>query len=155
MTDYGFARASDETLGIRNDLAQQVIRALGDAGLPAFREGEAGSADRAGAVIHVEPDAETMSAAVSVTWRCDSGKLQSAVEDLASGRADTPATRYPGVIGAHMQLPLVRILLAAGIIATPTHDCTDPNHVLVFGRVSDLPPALRPGAGPLRSRASG
>ncbi|MFD9729359.1 hypothetical protein [Streptomyces sp. NPDC059072] len=119
MSEYGFARASDETIYIRNELAQQVIQALRYAGLAAFREGEAGSESQAGAVLHVEPDAETMSAAVSVTWRCDAGALHSALEDLRSGRTETPATRYPGAIGAHMQIPLIKILLAAGIIATP------------------------------------
>lgn len=144
MTEYGFIRASDEVLSIRNELADQVIQALQRAGLPAFREGESGFQDQAGAVVHVEPDAETMSASVSVGWRCSAGQLQSTLEDLTSGLIDTPATRYPGTAGLHTQIPLIKILLSAGIIATPNDDNMNPSHVLIFGRTSDLPPALRP-----------
>ncbi|MFF0429839.1 hypothetical protein ACFYUJ_36355 [Streptomyces sp. NPDC004520] len=42
-----------------------------------------------------------------------------------------------------MQAALIGILLSAGIIATLESDEMNPEHVLVFGRVSDLPPALR------------
>ncbi|MFE6712238.1 hypothetical protein [Streptomyces sp. NPDC057695] len=145
MTEYGFPRASDDVLAIRTELAEQVVQALGSAGLPAFREGHSGSADRSGAVVHIDPDAETASAAVSVGWRCDVGLLRAAVDSLASGSpADAPAVRLPGAIALHMQGALIRILLSAGIIATPENDETNPEHVLVFGRVSDLPPGLRP-----------
>ncbi|GLV87893.1 hypothetical protein Slala03_75820 [Streptomyces lavendulae subsp. lavendulae] len=144
MTEYGFIRASDEVLSIRNKLADEVIRALQRAGLPAFREGESGHQNQAGAVIHVEPDAETMSASVSVEWRCSSDQLHSALEDLTSGLTDTPTTRYPGTISLHMQIPLIKILLLAGIIASPNNDNMNPSHILIFGRTSDLPPGLRP-----------
>ncbi|MFF3688106.1 hypothetical protein [Streptomyces sp. NPDC002187] len=144
MSEYGFARASDETLGVRNELAGQVVQALLRAGLPAFRDGETGTEDRPGAVVHVEPDAETASASVSVGWRCDPGMIQAAVDSLTSGSPDAPVVQYPGTIGLHMQSALIKILLSAGVIATPENDSMNPERVLVFGRVSDLPPALRP-----------
>jgi hypothetical protein len=43
-----------------------------------------------------------------------------------------------------MQSALIKILLSAGIVATLEHDTMNPDHVLVFGSFSDLPPALRP-----------
>ena len=144
MSEYGFTRASEDVIAIRNELADQVIQALRHAGLPAFREGEKETADQAGAVVHVEPDADVGSAPVSVGWRCGPAMMQAAVESLASGNPDAPVVRYPGTIGQHMQSALVRILLSAGIIATLENDTMNPDHVLVFGSFSDLPPALRP-----------
>ncbi|WP_051845107.1 hypothetical protein [Streptomyces globisporus] len=145
MTEYGFTRASDEVIATRTELADLVVQALRRAGLPAFREGDSGSPDRSGAVVHVDPDAETASAAVSVGWRPGSGVVGAAVDALASGSPlDAPVVRRPGMIGLHMQGALIKILLSAGIIATPENDETNPEHVLVFGRTSDLPPALRP-----------
>ncbi|MGW2563216.1 hypothetical protein ACWCXB_29115 [Streptomyces sp. NPDC001514] len=144
MTEYGFPRASDEFIALRIELADQVVRALRRAGLPAFRDGESGSPDQSGAVVYVDRDAETASAPVSVGWRCDAGLAQAAVDALASGIPDAPAVRHHGMIGLHMQSALIRILLSAGIIATLENDNMNPDHVLVFGKVSDLPPALRP-----------
>ncbi|MEU9415930.1 hypothetical protein [Streptomyces sp. NPDC048272] len=144
MTEFGFPRASDEMLAIRNELADQVIQTLHHAGLPAFRESDPDTDDRGGAVIHVDFDAEIFSSAVSVVWRCDAVPLHAAVVDITSGNTDTPTARYPGSIGLQMQAPLMKILLTAGFIATPTNDAMDPTTVLVFGRTSDLPPALRP-----------
>lgn len=43
-----------------------------------------------------------------------------------------------------MQSPLIQILLTSGIIATPDNDSVNPESVLVFGTMADLPPALRP-----------
>ncbi|MFF5504164.1 hypothetical protein [Streptomyces roseolus] len=144
MTEYGFPRASDEVGAIRAELADHVVQALRGAGLPAFRDGDSGSPDRSGAVVYIDPDAEMASAAVSVGWRCDAGVVRAAVDALTSGRPLDPAVRRPGTIGLHMQGALIKILLSAGIIATLENDETNPEHVLVFGRVSDLPPALRP-----------
>ncbi|MGW2650091.1 hypothetical protein ACWC2T_35625 [Streptomyces sp. NPDC001393] len=62
MSEYGFARASDQVLAVRYELADHVIQALRWAGLPAFRDGEEGTADRSGAVVSVDADAETASA---------------------------------------------------------------------------------------------
>ncbi|APE21295.1 MULTISPECIES: hypothetical protein [Streptomyces] len=145
MTEFGFARASDDVIARRGELAEQVVQALRRAGLPAFRDGGSGSPDRVGAVVHVDPDAETASAAVSVGWRCDPGVARAALDALAAGSpADAPVVRRPGSIGLRMQGALVGILLSAGLIATPEHDEMNPDHVLVFGQMSDLPPALRP-----------
>ncbi|MCD2464266.1 hypothetical protein MBT42_11920 [Streptomyces sp. MBT42] len=144
MTEYGFTRASDEVIAVRTELADHVVEALRSAGLPAFRDGDSGNPDRSGAVVYIDPDAETASAAVSVGWRCDAGLVQAAVDALASGSPLDPAVRRPGTIGLHMQGALIRILLSAGIIATLENDEMNPEHVLVFGRVSHLPPALRP-----------
>ncbi|SDN04414.1 hypothetical protein SAMN04487981_103364 [Streptomyces sp. cf386] len=144
MSDYGFARASDEVLAVRNELADEAVQALRRAGLPAFLDGGTAPADRAGAVVQVEPDAETASAPVSVGWRCDPGMVEAAVDSLTSGGPGTPAARYPGMIGQHMQSTLIKILLSAGVIATPDNDTMSPERVLVFGMMSDLPPALRP-----------
>ncbi|MEU8974834.1 hypothetical protein AB0D11_37215 [Streptomyces monashensis] len=144
MSEYGFARASDEVVSVRRELADQVVQALRHAGLPSFLDGEAAMADRSGAVVFVDLDAETASASVSVGWRCDPAMTQAAVDSLASGDADTPAVRYPGVVGLHMQTALIKILLSAGIIATLENDTMNPDHVLVFGTMADLPPALRP-----------
>ncbi|WP_326665444.1 hypothetical protein [Streptomyces canus] len=144
MSEYGFVHASSEVLDARNALADQVIQALRRAGLPAFHERETATADRAGAVVHVEPDAETASASVSVEWRCDPGAIQTAVDSLSSGNPDAPVVRYPGVIGLHMQNALIKILLSAGIIATQDNDTMNPEGVLVFGLMTDLPAALRP-----------
>ncbi|MFI9342804.1 hypothetical protein ACIG0D_16220 [Streptomyces sp. NPDC052773] len=126
MSEYGFTRASDDVLAARSELAGQVVQALRRAGLPAFREGETATADRSGAVVYVEPDAELASASVSVGWRCD------------------PRMAAPETTGQHMQSALIKILLSAGVIATPENDNMNPDHVLVFGTMSDLPPALRP-----------
>ncbi|MFF3086795.1 hypothetical protein ACFVRB_17330 [Streptomyces nojiriensis] len=145
MTDFGFARASDEAVAIRIELADQVVQTLRRAGLPAFRDGESGNLDQSGAVVYIDFDAEMASAPVSVGWRCDAGLTQTAVKALASGnRHEAQAVRYPGMIGLHMQSALIKILLSTGIIATLENDNMNPDHVLVFGRVSDLPPALRP-----------
>ncbi|MCX5070957.1 hypothetical protein OHA84_36710 [Streptomyces sp. NBC_00513] len=127
-----------------NELADHVVKAFRHAGLPAFLEGEDGSDDLAGAVVNVEPDAEMGSAAVSVGWRCEVSKIHAALRELSAGAADTPPAKYPGIIGTHMQSALVKILLGAGIIATPNNDSTDSDRVLVFARVSDLPTALQP-----------
>ncbi|MET9787320.1 hypothetical protein [Streptomyces canus] len=144
MSEYGLPRASSEVLDARNALAHRVVRALRRAGLPASHERETAAADRAGAVVHVEPDAETASASVSVEWTCDPGMVQAAVDDLTAGNPGTQAVRYPGVIGLHMQSALIKILLSAGIIATQNNDTMNPEGVLVFGLMTDLPPALRP-----------
>ncbi|MEW2526486.1 hypothetical protein [Streptomyces sp. NPDC047071] len=144
MSEYGFFRASHEVLAARDALAAQVVQALRSAGLPAFREGEAGTEDRSGAVVQVDPDGETASASVSVVWRCDPAVVQAAVDSLTSGNLEAPIVRYPGTVGLHMQSPLIQILLTSGIIATPDNDTMNPDHVLVFGTMADLPPALRP-----------
>lgn len=144
MSEYGFARASDEVLAVRNELADEAVQALRRAGLPAFRDGETATADRSGAVVHVEPDAQTASAPVSVGWRCDPHMAEAAVDNLTSGNTDAPVVRYPGMIGQHMQSTLIKILLSAGVIATLDNDTMNPERVLVFGMMSDLPPALRP-----------
>ncbi len=70
--------------------------------------------------------------------------VKAAVDSLTSGTPDTSVVRYPGVIGLHMQTALIKILLSAGIIATLEKDNMNPEHVLVFGTTSDLPPAFRP-----------
>ncbi|MCT9083797.1 hypothetical protein [Streptomyces fulvoviolaceus] len=144
MSEYGFARASDEVLVVRNELAGQVVQALRRAGLHAFREGENEAADRSGAAVHVEPDAETASAAVTVGWGCAPGMVQAAVDSLDSGSPDAPVVRLPGTIGQHMQSALIKISLSAGVLATLENDTMNPERVLVFGMMSDLPPALRP-----------
>lgn len=144
MSEYGFTRASDEVLAVRDELADHVVQALRRAGLPAFRDGETGTATRSGAVVCVDPDAETASAPVSVGWRCDPGMTQAAVDSLTSGNPDAPIVRYSGMIGLHMQSALIKILLSEGIIATLENDSMNPDHVLVWGTVSDLPSALRP-----------
>ncbi|MET8806010.1 hypothetical protein [Streptomyces sp. NPDC004546] len=69
---------------------------------------------------------------------------QSALDSLTSGNPDAPIVRHPGMIGLHMQSALIKILLSAGIIATLENDPMNPDHVLVYGTVSDLPSALRP-----------
>ncbi|CAM5242983.1 hypothetical protein SALBM311S_12877 [Streptomyces alboniger] len=69
---------------------------------------------------------------------------QAAVDSLTSGNPGAPVVRYPGMIGQHMQIALIKILLSAGVIATPENDNLNPERVLVFGMMSDLPPALRP-----------
>ncbi|MEW2133423.1 hypothetical protein [Streptomyces sp. NPDC005435] len=144
MSEFGFTRASDDVLAARGRLADDVVQSLVDAGLPAFRDDPEAAVERSGALVSVEPDAETASAAVSVGWRCSPDLLQAAAERLLTGDADAPAVRYPGVIGRHMQSALIQVLLTAGIIATPENDAMNPARVLVFGRMSDLPPALRP-----------
>lgn len=144
MTEYEFTRASDEVVALRTELADDVVQALRCAGLPAFRAGDSGSPGQPGAVVYVEPDADMPTAYVSVGWQSDDSLIQAAVDALAAGNPDAPAVRRPGIIGLHMQSALIKILLSAGIIATLENDNMNPEHVLVFGRVSDLPPALRP-----------
>ncbi|MFD9566989.1 hypothetical protein [Streptomyces sp. NPDC059994] len=144
MSEYGFVSATDEVLSVRHDLAERVVAALQRAGLPACIEGELGSRDRAGARVEVQPDAETGSAAVSVFWGCDPAMVQAALNSLQAGRTDTPAFRYAGTMGLHMQSAMIKILLSSGIIATLEDDTMNPDAVLVFGMMSDLPPALRP-----------
>ncbi|MBK6017439.1 hypothetical protein [Streptomyces sp. MBT53] len=148
VPEHGFARASDEVLAARNELADQVVRALRRAGLPAFREGAPSTADRSGAVVHVEPDAETVPAPVSVSWRCDPAMIEAAVDSLTTGDPTAPAVRYPGTIGLHMQEALIKILLSSGVVATPENDTMNPDHVLVSGTTSDPPPAPRPTSTP-------
>ncbi|MFJ5812133.1 hypothetical protein [Streptomyces sp. NPDC093093] len=126
-------------------MAEKVIQAFQRAGVYAFREDrESSDFVQSGAVIYIHPDAELGSAALSVGWRCSDGMIQAAMDALSSGAADVPAVRYPGMIGLHMQSSLIKILLSSGIIATPECDTMNPEHVLVFGMQSDLPPALRP-----------
>ncbi|MFF1482119.1 hypothetical protein ACFVYD_31975 [Streptomyces sp. NPDC058301] len=144
MPEYGFVRASDEVLSGRYELPARVVTALRRAGLPAHIEGEAGSQDGAGARGEVQTDAETGSAAVSVCWSCDPGMVQAALDELTAHRVDTPAFRYVGTMGLHMQSSLIKILLSSGIIATLENDTMNPEYVLVFGMMSDLPPAFRP-----------
>ncbi|MEU6824846.1 hypothetical protein ABZ921_29810 [Streptomyces atriruber] len=144
MPEFGFIRASDEVLAIRNELADRVVQALRRAGLPAFHDTEVGTEDQSGSAVQVDSDAETASAPVSVIWRCDAAATQAAVDSLSSGNPDAPTVRYPGAIGLHMQSALIQILLSSGIIATPDNDNMNPERVLVFGAMSDLPPALRP-----------
>ncbi|MFD5936318.1 hypothetical protein [Streptomyces sp. NPDC060333] len=144
MTEYGFIRAPDEVISIRVELAEQVVKALQDAGLPAFRDMGSDGPDQAGAVVYVEPDAELGSAAVSVGWRCGTAKLQVALDALAAGTSDGSALRYLGMVSLPMQNTMIKILLSAGIIATLNNDTMNPEHVLVFGMTSDLPPAVRP-----------
>ncbi|MFI6054791.1 hypothetical protein ACIBCO_32480 [Streptomyces violascens] len=144
MPHYGFVRASDDVLAVRNGLAAQAIQALHRAGLPAFEEGAVGTDNQPGAVVEVAADAETASAPVFVRWRCDPSMIQAAVDGPASGDTDTSAYRYPGTAGLHMQNVLIKILLSAGIIATLDNDNMNPERVLVFGMMSDLSPALRP-----------
>nr|BFD88372.1 hypothetical protein StreXyl84_77730 [Streptomyces sp. Xyl84] len=144
VSEYGFVGATDEVLAIRKKLADKVIQALLRAGLPAFCEGEPGTEDGSGAVVYVDRDAETASAPVSVGWRCAPGALQAAVDSLTAGVSDSPVVRYPGEIARHMQAALIKILLSEGIVATIENDADNPDHILVFGAMSDLPPALRP-----------
>ncbi|MER7682159.1 hypothetical protein [Streptomyces sp. NPDC096934] len=144
MSEYGFLHAPDDVLVVRNELAEGVVRALKDAGFPSFLEGEESTANLGGAVVYVDSDAETASASVSVGWRCDPEMIQAAVDSLAAGDPNAPAVRYPGIIGQHMQSALIKILLSAGFIATLENDNMNPENVLVFGKMSDLPAALRP-----------
>ncbi|MFI1176716.1 hypothetical protein [Streptomyces melanogenes] len=148
MSEYGFVRASDEVLAVRYELAARVVTALRRAGLPAHIEEEAGSQDGAGARVEVQPDAETGSAALSVFWSCDRAMVQAAFDGLQTGQIDTPAFRYVGTMGLHMQSAMIKILLSSGIIATLENDTMNPDAVLVFGMMSDLPPALRPAFTP-------
>ena len=146
MSDYGFARASPEVLAARHELADQVIRALQRAGLPAFHHGAPETAHRSGAAVHVEPDAETTpaSAPVSVSWRCDPAMIEAAVDALTAGDPTAPIVRYPGTIGLHMQSALIDILLSSGVVAKPDNDAMNPDHVLVIGTMSDPPPTPAP-----------
>ncbi|MFK4144376.1 hypothetical protein [Streptomyces sp. NPDC004065] len=117
-----------------------MVQALERAVLPAFHEEDAVCENLSGAAVCMEPDAELASASVSVGWRCRPDMLEAASDAL------TPpvTTRRPsGIrdIGLHMQSALVKILLSAGIIATPENDNVNPERVLVFGT---MPPALRP-----------
>ncbi|WP_327680049.1 hypothetical protein [Streptomyces sp. NBC_00467] len=144
MTRYEYARACGDVLAVRTQLADQVVEALRSAGLRAFRDGEPGSPDRPRAVVCVEPDAEMGSAYVSVDWQCDADLVQAAVDALAAGDPDAPAVGRPGAAALRMQGALIKVLLSAGIIATPENDTMNPDRVLVFGRMSDLPAALRP-----------
>ncbi|CAM5485351.1 hypothetical protein SALBM311S_05631 [Streptomyces alboniger] len=66
---------------------------------------------------------------------------QAAVDSLTSGNPGAPVVRYPGMIGQHMQIALIKILLSAGVIATPENDNLNPERVLVFG--DDVRPATR------------
>ncbi|MFE1826940.1 hypothetical protein [Streptomyces yangpuensis] len=43
-----------------------------------------------------------------------------------------------------MQGALIGVLLSEGFLATWEYDDMNPDHVHVFGRKPDLPPALRP-----------
>ncbi|MFI6458877.1 hypothetical protein [Streptomyces sp. NPDC050538] len=137
-------KAPPEIVEAREALAGQVIQALRQAGLPAFRDGEPTATNRAGAVVYVDPDAETASAPVSLNWRCDPAMLSAAVDSLTSGDPDAPVVRCPGIIGLHMQSALINILLSAGVLATPDNDAMNPDHVLVFGTLSDPTPTPRP-----------
>lgn len=150
MSEYGFARASDEVLATRTDLADQVVRALRRAGLPAFHEEGGHSKGQPGAEVWVQGDAELGSAPVAVGWSCDPSMIEAAVDSLDTDDPDSPVVRYPGVIGLHMQTALIKILLSAGIIATLENDNMNPEHVLVFGVMSDLPAAFRPTFVPLK-----
>ncbi|MEV7561910.1 hypothetical protein [Streptomyces sp. NPDC089795] len=158
MTEFGFPRACDEVLAVRSELADQVVGALRSAGLPAFREDapdgrEEGPEVGPGAVVMVDADAETGSAAVSVGWRCGPGVVLAALDGLAAGSPrDAPVVARPGTIALRTQGELIRLLLSAGFLATAENDLMNPDHVLVFGRMSDLPPALRPTFVPPGSR---
>ncbi|MFF4261969.1 hypothetical protein ACFY7Y_36935 [Streptomyces virginiae] len=145
MTEFGYPRARDQVLAVRSELADQVVLALRTAGLPAFREDVPDGPDGSGAVVMIDADAETGSAAVSVGWRCGPGVAEAALDALVAGSPRAaPAARRPGAIALHMQGALIRLLLSAGFLATPEHDLVNPDLVLVFGRTSDLPAALRP-----------
>ncbi|WP_030656707.1 MULTISPECIES: hypothetical protein [Streptomyces] len=145
MNEFGFRRARDEVLAVRRELADQVVGALRSAGLPAFREDAPDGPDRAGAVVMVAPDAETASAAVAVSWRPDPSTVQAAMDAFLVGDpGDAPVVRRLGTTSTHMQGALIGLLLSEGFLATWENDAMNPSHVLVFGRTSDLPPALRP-----------
>ncbi|MFF7201283.1 hypothetical protein [Streptomyces sp. NPDC008141] len=94
---------------------------------------------------------------MSVDW--DADLVQAAVDALAAGDTDAPAVSRPGAAALRMQGTLIKVLLSAGIIATPDNDTMNPDRVLVFGRMSDLPAALRPAfvppGSPGRSSGSG
>ncbi|MET9494441.1 hypothetical protein [Streptomyces sp. NPDC006552] len=147
MSEFGFTKASKETLAIRDALAERVIQALQRAGVPAAREGESLAEGWTGASVSVQPDAELASAPVSVSWQCDPEMVRRAVDALTSGDQQAPIVRYPGIMGLHMQTALVKILLSSGVIATIGNDVMNPEHVLVFGSFADLPLPLRPTFG--------
>ncbi|WP_405991450.1 hypothetical protein [Streptomyces sp. NBC_00986] len=145
MTDHPMfdlpPKAPPEIIEAREALAGQAIQALRRAGLPAFRDGETPATDRAGAVVYVDSDADTASAPVYMSWRCDPAMLGAAVDSLTSGDPDAPVVRYPGMISLHMQGALINILLSSGVSAAPDNDAMNPDHVLVFGTTSDPTPA--------------
>ncbi|WP_328895935.1 hypothetical protein [Streptomyces sp. NBC_00236] len=145
---YGFDHASDEVIAVRAELADEAVQALQLAGLPAFRSDHV-SESRPGAVVHVHRDADLASAAVSVSWHGDGRLANAAMAAVAAGDLHAPDVRRLGSVALHMQDALAKILLSAGIIATPSNDCIDPGDVLVFGRQSELPPGLRPTYVPL------
>ncbi|THA84348.1 hypothetical protein [Streptomyces sp. A0592] len=144
MAEPGHPRACEEVLTVRRELAGQVVRALQDAGLPAFREDAPDGPGRMGPRVMVDADAELGSAAVSVSWTPDSGMARAAREAFLAGEVEAPAVRLFATASTRMQGELIRILLAAGFLATWENDDMNPDHVQVFGRKSDLPPALRP-----------
>lgn len=148
--EYGFDHASDEVIAVRAELADEVVQALGQAGLPAFRSDLLSEA-RPGAVVHVHRDADLASAAVSVGWRGDGSLVEPAKVAIAAGDLHSPDVRRLGSLSLHMQDALIKILVSAGVIATLSNDSVDPGDVLVFGRQSELPPGLRPTFVPLRA----
>ncbi|MFD8886816.1 hypothetical protein ACFV0H_30580 [Streptomyces erythrochromogenes] len=144
MAELGHPRACEEVLTVRRELAGQVVRALQDAGLPALRADAPDAPGRPGPVVMVDADAEMGSAAVSVSWTPGPGMARAAAEAFLAGDVEAPAVRRFATASTRMQGELIRILLAAGFLATWENDDMDPDHVQVFGRKSDLPPALRP-----------
>ncbi|MFJ9545490.1 hypothetical protein [Streptomyces erythrochromogenes] len=144
MTEFGYPRACEEVLAVRRELADQVVRALQDAGLPAFREDAPDGPDMTGPRVMVDADAEPASATVCVSWTPDSGMARAAREAFLAGDVEAPAVRRFATTSTRMQGDLIRILLSAGFLATWENDDMNPDHIQVFGRKSDLPPALRP-----------
>lgn len=86
MTEFGYPRACEEVLAVRRELADQVVRALQDAGLPAFREDAPDGPDVTGPRVMIDADAEPASATVCVSWTPDSGMAR------AARRRSSPAT---------------------------------------------------------------
>ncbi|GGQ21508.1 MULTISPECIES: hypothetical protein [Streptomyces] len=144
MTELGYPRACEEVLAVRRELADQVVRVLQDAGLPAFREDAPDGPGQTGPRVMVDADAELASAAVSVSWTPGSGMARAAREAFLAGDVDAPAVRRFATASTRMQGALIVLLLAEGFLATWENDDMDPDHIQVFGRTSDLPPALRP-----------
>ncbi|MER5890432.1 hypothetical protein ABT160_41950 [Streptomyces sp. NPDC001941] len=127
----------------RDVLADEVVHALRMAGLPAHRCGVRSHECPPGAGVEVSPEEDLYVAAVMVSWGSDESVYEAALTAKAAGDHYGPAVRRGGITGLHMQPALVRILLSAGILATLNNDTDVQDLVLVFGRMSDLPPALR------------
>ncbi|WP_415951717.1 hypothetical protein [Streptomyces sp. KLOTTS4A1] len=127
-----FEKANGTEISERENLADGVARALTMAGLTAIAREADHDPHTGGALILVDPGADTQGG-VFVQWEVHPSLSRAASAGAARGENQSPAFLYFSSIIPQMQTVLIAILGAAGFRATDANDDMSPYTIRVEG----------------------